>query len=95
MRWLSLTLITALGVLGFIDMLARTGPLLAPFPERSQLQFVDTTLASMNSAEVCGAQRRGGKACRLVMLLQTDDAHVWELMLEPLLERQDHRYALL
>lgn len=95
MRWLSLTLITALGVLAFIDMLARTRPLLAPFPERSQLQFVDTTLASVNSSEICHEQRRGGKACRWVMLLEADDARVWELMLEPLLERQDYRYALL
>ncbi|MGA4640255.1 hypothetical protein ACQKC8_10840 [Stutzerimonas stutzeri] len=95
MRWLSLTLITALGILAFIDTLARTRPLLAPFPERSQLQFVDTTLASVNSSEVCGARWRGGKACRWVILLEADDARVWELMLEPLLERQDHRYALL
>lgn len=95
MRWLSLTLITALGVLAFIDTLARTRPLVAPFPERSQLQFVDITLASVNSSEVCGAQWRGGKACRWVIFLEADDARVWELMLEPLLERQDHRYALL
>ena len=95
MRWLFLTLIMALGVLAFVDLLGRTQPLMVAFPARGQLQFVDITLAGLNSAEVCRAQRRGGTACRWVMSLEADDARSWQLMLEPLLDRQDHRYALL
>ena len=64
MRWLFLTLIMALGVLAFVDLLGRTQPLMVAFPARGQLQFVDITLAGLNSAEVCRAQRRGGTACR-------------------------------
>lgn len=94
MRWRSLTLIAALGVLAFIDMLGRTTPFLTSFPGRGQLQFVDITLASVNSAEVCHPYR-GTETCYWVMRLEADDSRTWRLMLEPLHERQDHRYALL
>lgn len=94
MRRLSLTLIAALGVVTFIDMLGRTTPFLTSFPGRGQLQFVDITLASVNSAQVCHPYR-GRKTCYWVMRLEADDSRTWRLMLEPLHERQDHRYALL
>lgn len=95
MRWLFFTLLIALGVLAFADLLGRTQPLVATFPERGQLQFVDVTLAKLVSAEVCRARRRGADECRWAMFLETEDARSWRLVLEPLLERQDHRYALL
>ncbi len=94
MRWLSLTLIAALGVVTLIDMLGRATPFLTSFPGRGQLQFVDITLASVNSAEVCRPYR-GRETCYWVMRLEADDSRTWRLMLEPLHERQDHRYALL